>query len=235
MSVGDYEGFDVEKALQEGDEHDLWTAHQLSDEHAVWERAVERSQAVDAGTERAGTAQSFLDRLPPMTALQGLSATGRLVDLLVGRRWIDMQRAREKGASWTEIGQALSMTKQGAHDWYRRAIADRERHLPDLHDTARARAVLDDSEHGHTSTDQAARRALAHEHALVVTAVSGPGMALGMWAGRGDWEKSSEASRDKAGVRAVDELDSAIAALVTFRERLARAVLDDPDRAGIEQ
>jgi hypothetical protein len=33
-----------------------------------------------------------------------------------------MQAAREAGASWSEIGAALGMSKQGAQDWYRRKI-----------------------------------------------------------------------------------------------------------------
>jgi hypothetical protein len=57
-----------------------------------------------------------------------------------------MNEAREAGASWPEIGEALGMTKQAAYDWYRRKIGNRERYVPDLHDTARARAALDGAE-----------------------------------------------------------------------------------------
>lgn len=75
--------------------------------------------------------------------MDALGANRRLVELLEGRRWTVMQDAREAGASWTDIGRALRMSKQGAADWYNRRIADRERYVPDLHDADRARAALD--------------------------------------------------------------------------------------------
>ena len=48
----------------------------------------------------------------------------------------------EAGASWTQIGAALGMSKQGAPDWYRGKIAEQERYVGDLHDTERAKAAL---------------------------------------------------------------------------------------------
>jgi hypothetical protein len=54
-----------------------------------------------------------------------------------------MQAAREAGASWSQIGASLGMTKQGAQDWYRRKIADQEQYVGDLHDADRARAAVD--------------------------------------------------------------------------------------------
>jgi hypothetical protein len=37
------------------------------------------------------------------------------------------------------------MTRQGAHDWYRRKIALQEQHAGDFHDADRARAALADT------------------------------------------------------------------------------------------
>jgi hypothetical protein len=68
------------------------------------------------------------------------------------------------------------------------------------------------------------RQALAHEHALISTDVSSVGMPLGMWAGRGDYATFSDAARDRAGRRALDELDAAITRLTEFRAKLAAAV-----------
>jgi hypothetical protein len=48
------------------------------------------------------------------------------------------------GATWTQIGEALGITKQAAHDFYRRKIEEQEKYLPDLHDVAAARAVLEE-------------------------------------------------------------------------------------------
>jgi hypothetical protein len=83
-----------------------------------------------------------LAELPEVTALQGVQAAGRLVELLTGRRWIGMQRAREQGASWSQIGDALGMSKQGAQNWYARTIAEQERIVGRYHDAERARAAL---------------------------------------------------------------------------------------------
>jgi hypothetical protein len=55
-----------------------------------------------------------------------------------------MKSAREAGATWAQIGEALGITKQAAHDFYRRKIEEQEKCLPDLHDAAAARAVLED-------------------------------------------------------------------------------------------
>lgn len=64
-------------------------------------------------------------------------------ELLTGRRWPVMQEAREAGDSWTAIGDALGVTKQGAMDWYKRKITQQEKYVGQFHDTVRARAVLD--------------------------------------------------------------------------------------------
>ncbi|KKE98593.1 hypothetical protein WN67_28450 [Mycolicibacterium obuense] len=71
-----------------------------------------------------------------------MGANARLVESLIGRRWVVMQAAREAGASWSQIGEALGMSKQGAQDSYRRAIERQERYVSKFHDTARGRAAL---------------------------------------------------------------------------------------------
>lgn len=81
-----------------------------------------------------------------VTPAQMLAVNRKLVDQLTGDRWHLMQEAREAGDSWATIGAALGMSKQGAIDWYKRKIADQEKFLPEFHDTARARAVLDGAE-----------------------------------------------------------------------------------------
>ncbi|MCP9625236.1 hypothetical protein NMK54_34385 [Nocardia otitidiscaviarum] len=81
-----------------------------------------------------------IDALAEVTALQALEANRRLTELLVGRRWMVMRDAREAGESWTTIGTALGMSKQGALDWYKRKIANQENSM--LHDADRARAVV---------------------------------------------------------------------------------------------
>lgn len=100
--------------------------------------------AKNAGPEHAVTSAGALAQLPEVTALDALRANVRAVDLLTARRWYVMESAREAGATWSQIGEALGITKQAAHDFYRRKIEEQETYVPDLHDAAGARAVLED-------------------------------------------------------------------------------------------
>ncbi len=55
-----------------------------------------------------------------VSTLDALQAGDRIAKLLNGWRWQLMRQAREEGRSWSEIGAALDMTKQGAFDYYRK-------------------------------------------------------------------------------------------------------------------
>jgi hypothetical protein len=78
----------------------------------------------------------------PETALSALAANAELAKLLAGWQWLAIKAAREGGATWEQIGEALGTTKQGAQQAYRRAIEHQEKYVPDMHDAAAARAVL---------------------------------------------------------------------------------------------
>ncbi len=124
--MADIEKLDVSELL------DVWLANGT---RATWTRAAARGADPEI-------VAGVLAEVPEVTSLDALEANHRLVDLLTGRRWYVMQEAREAGASWSEIGAALNMSKQGAQDWYRRKIAEREKYVGDLHDAEAARAVL---------------------------------------------------------------------------------------------
>lgn len=68
------------------------------------------------------------------------------------------------------------------------------------------------------------RLAIAHAHSLAAIDANAVGTALGVWCGNGDWAKWSQEFRDKAGVRALAELDATIVHLTAVREQLAKAV-----------
>jgi hypothetical protein len=121
------------------DEQELWQEWNTFAWRTTWQRMIDRD-----GTQEM--AERALADLPEVSALDALSANQQLVDLLVGRRWYVMQAAREAGATWDEIGEALSMSKQGAYDWYSRKVADQEHYVGDVRATERARAVLDTPE-----------------------------------------------------------------------------------------
>jgi hypothetical protein len=120
------------------EEQGLWEIWNKFGARLMWTAALKDTQTE---AERQAVQQK-LGELPDVTALDALRANAQLVDLLVGRRWYVMQAAREEGATWDEIGNALGMTRQGAHDLYQRRIATREQVIPELHDKARGRAAL---------------------------------------------------------------------------------------------
>jgi hypothetical protein len=130
-------GTDVERIAQYGDERELMA---LRDTY--FHRRLDADMLAKATPDRRGLWEASLAETAEVTPLQALAAGHRLARLLTGGRWYLMQDAREAGASWTEVGAALEMSKQGAADWYARKIDDQERALPDFHDAARARAVL---------------------------------------------------------------------------------------------
>lgn len=110
---------------------------------ATW-RAFEGRSTWETVRDRGGdegVIQRALDELPAVSALEALAANRAAVELLVGRRWYVMRDAREAGATWDQIGEALGITKQGAQDYYARKIAEQEKYVGDLHHAARARAA----------------------------------------------------------------------------------------------
>ena len=112
----------------------VWSTYQ---QRAVWGRVIARGGNEDIALQA-------LSELPEASALDALKANRAAVDLLVGRRWHVMEEAREAGATWEAIGDALGITKQGAQDYYRRQIEKQETFMSGLHDGARARAALDE-------------------------------------------------------------------------------------------
>lgn len=110
-----------------------WDAHES---RQMWQRVVDRGGDADV-------AQSALDQIPEVDAIEALAANAAAVNLLIGRRWYVMQAAREAGATWEAIGTALRITKQGAQDYYRRQIENQEKYAANFHDTDRVRAALD--------------------------------------------------------------------------------------------
>jgi hypothetical protein len=79
-----------------------------------------------------------------ISTLDALRAGDRIAKLLNGWRWNLMRQAREEGRSWSEIGAALDMTKQGAFDYYRNAVDRQEQYAPEYSDIAAARKVQGD-------------------------------------------------------------------------------------------
>ncbi|WP_024477316.1 hypothetical protein [Arthrobacter sp. CAL618] len=129
----------IEQALHSGDVHELLTVWENFNRGETWRGA----SATGSDQARMAAAQ-FLAEVREVAALEALRANAKAVELLTGRRWYVIKSAREAGATWSQVGEALGITKQAAYDFYRRRIEEQEKYLPDLHDAAAARAVLDE-------------------------------------------------------------------------------------------
>ncbi|KIC68691.1 hypothetical protein RM50_04310 [Pseudarthrobacter phenanthrenivorans] len=130
----------MEQALSRGDVHELLSVWEDFNRGETW-----REVSANGGDEARAAASHFLTEVREVAALEALRANAKAVELLTARRWYVIKSARESGATWAQIGEALGVTKQAAHDFYRRKIEEQEKYLPDLHDAAAARAVLDDN------------------------------------------------------------------------------------------
>lgn len=86
-----------------------------------------------------------------------------------------------------------------------------------------------DGRHVPLSKEDKARREIAHAHRLASSSASLASMPLGMWCGNGVYATWSPEARDKAGRRALSELDAAIAELTAVRAQLAEACGPDTD------
>jgi hypothetical protein len=100
----------------------------------MWRRVLEKAAREPGLSDFVAVAEGALAELPEVSAVQALEADRKLVELLIGRRWMAMQDAREADATWADIGEALGMSRQAAWDWYQRKIEQQERHVPDFHD-----------------------------------------------------------------------------------------------------
>ncbi|MEQ4566464.1 helix-turn-helix domain-containing protein [Paenarthrobacter sp. CAP02] len=78
-----------------------------------------------------------------VSALEALRVNARAVDRLTAKRWYVMKAAREAGATWSQIGQALGVTRQAAYDFYRRKTETQEKYAPGPTDSEADRAVLE--------------------------------------------------------------------------------------------
>ena len=135
----DDDAWSVEEALKSGDVHELIRVWEDFNRGETW-----REMSATGNGQAREAAGRFIAEVSEVAALEALRANARAVELLTARRWYVMKSARETGATWGQIGEALGITKQAAHDFYRRKIEEQEKYLPDLHDAAAARAVLED-------------------------------------------------------------------------------------------
>jgi hypothetical protein len=85
---------------------------------------------MDILTELADMTMRNLDDLTDATGLDALAAATGLGALMRGLQAAAVQSARDEGATWEQIGQALGITRQGAQLAYTRAVQAQEAHVP---------------------------------------------------------------------------------------------------------
>jgi|tagenome__1003787_1003787.scaffolds.fasta_scaffold20287380_2 hypothetical protein len=124
---------------ESGTMDELLRVLRISDQRELYQHGIDQGRASGRPVDQLTGA---LAKLPGVTGLDALRASRRVVELLTGARWHMMRQAREEGASWNDIGQALGMTRQAAHDFYRRKIEQQELETPGVHNATRSRAVL---------------------------------------------------------------------------------------------
>lgn len=79
-----------------------------------------RLSQADEGSTTAAELAAELAELAEVSALQALRATKQLLDGLLDQRRRLMIDARDEGASWADIGAALDVSRQAAHELYHR-------------------------------------------------------------------------------------------------------------------
>lgn len=134
---------DVQAILKRDNPRELLELWNAAPDHRRWQSTLD-SAIAENDTAGVDIARGALAAVDGAVALDSLRANLRIVELLNGWRWFVIEQAREEGASWADIGDALGTSRQSAWEWYRRHIETQETHVPDLHDAVRGRAALGD-------------------------------------------------------------------------------------------
>jgi hypothetical protein len=112
----------------------------VSDQQVLSESGIEKRQ--QAGHPVAVLVKALAE-LPGVSGLEALQASRRVVELLSGARWHMIRQAREEGSSWTQVGNALGMSKQAAYDFYRRKLDQQDEPIePRSDNSSRSRTAL---------------------------------------------------------------------------------------------
>jgi hypothetical protein len=122
---------------------ELLTTWQQWSERDLIIRAVPEYQAA-GDSKTAAVLTGVLADLPVISPVQALAANAELTGLLSGWQWHATRAAREQGAGWEQIAQALGTTARQARADYLTRVERAERHAPAFTDTAAYRAAADD-------------------------------------------------------------------------------------------
>jgi hypothetical protein len=124
------------------DAEKLLLTWEMYEQRALWHGELTRSKA-EGNEQHVEVARVAMEQLREVDPVDALSAGTDLVRLITGRRWSVILDARERGRSWADIGEAMSMPPSAARDLFQHALEDHQQYTSP-EETARARAVLDD-------------------------------------------------------------------------------------------
>ncbi|MFI7531631.1 hypothetical protein [Nocardia salmonicida] len=101
---------------------DVDYAIDLDDEELL--RLVERTYQLQQDYHPMGPDKLSALTFAAVKPSQALIANRKLAEHLHRQRWYLIRDARAVGDSWTTIGAALGLSKQGAQDWFRRNLPE---------------------------------------------------------------------------------------------------------------
>ena len=106
---------DVDAAVTRGAEQELFAVCETYAARRVFRRGAEETDS-----QHQELFANKLNDSAEVTPLQALRANRSLVDHLMQRRLDAIRDAREAGVSWADIGAALGVSRQAAHELYHR-------------------------------------------------------------------------------------------------------------------
>lgn len=108
---------DIETVLTGGGVSDMIHGLYRYERHRTW-REIRR---LSIGETRQ-QAERALAEIPVVSPLDALRLAARLMELLRDGRWLPMMDAREQGATWAEVAEAIGLegadAAAAAREWY---------------------------------------------------------------------------------------------------------------------
>lgn len=108
---------DVDAAVTRGAERELFAVCETYAARRVFRHGAKET----TNSQHRELFANKLNDSAEVSALQALRANRSLVDHLMQYRLDAMRDAREAGVSWADIGAALDVSRQAAHEWYHQA------------------------------------------------------------------------------------------------------------------
>lgn len=121
----------------------LWSIRQAAAERAMYSEGLRAAGGVN-NAELAGSLALRLTALPAVSALEALTASSKLTELIHRTQWLEVRACREEEASWADIGAALGVSGDEARAEYVQVIETCGNDSRPLHGGPRSRQAISD-------------------------------------------------------------------------------------------